>query len=244
MADDKNLKTDAKSLIRDIIFIVVIFLVITTFGFSSFHIPSSSMEPTLEVGDRLVVSKFSYGYNRYSMYFDAGWDEKIFSDPPKRGDVVVFSRPEVGPDDFIKRVIGLPGDRIAMRGGRLFINGVQVERRFVREVRFKGYQGIDRHVREYEETLPGGVTHLIYEASDNYPADNTAEIVVQSGYYFMMGDNRDRSNDSRSNMGQIPQEYLIGKALVTTFSLYDCDQGKDIYCPAGVPLGRFFNSID
>ncbi|WP_262692414.1 signal peptidase I [Kordiimonas aestuarii] len=244
----KPAKNEAIVLLKDLVVIVLFYLVFTTFGWGSFHIPSGSMEPTLEVGDRIFVSKLSYGYNRFSFNFDPEFipEERLFDDAPERGDVVVFTLPHRGYEDFIKRVIGLPGDTVQMKGGRLYINGDLVDRTLVRDVNYTDYQGHERRVKEFEETLPNGVKHRIYERTDRGPSDTTALFVVPQGHYFMMGDNRDGSADSRElgNMGFVKHAYLVGQADVTTFSLYDCDQGKDISCPAGVPLGRFFKLIE
>lgn len=241
-------KSDNQSLVKDIVVIFVFYIIFSTLGWTSFHIPSGSMEPTLEVGDRIFVSKLSYGYNRYSVYFDPPFipENRLFGNTPKRGDVAVFTLPKRDFEDFIKRVIGLPGDRIQMRGGRLYINDMLVERSLVREVEYTNYNGNQRRVKEYDETLPNGVVHRIYESTDSGLYDNVGPYVVPPGHYFMMGDNRDGSSDSRNlnDIGYVPEAYFVGQADVTTFSLYDCDQGKDIFCPLGVPLGRFFNNIN
>jgi signal peptidase I len=241
-------KSDIFTIGKDIAVIIGFYLVFSTLGWASFHIPSGSMEPTLEVGDRIFVSKVSYGYNRFSIPFDPKFvtEKRLFGDMPERGDVAVFTLPKKGYEDFIKRVIGLPGDRIQMRAGRLYINGEMVERELVREVNYTSYNGAQRRVKEYDETLPNGVVHRIYESTDRGYFDNVGPFVVPPGHFFMMGDNRDGSSDSRdlTDIGYVPAQYFVGKAQITTFSLYDCDQGKDIFCPIGVPLGRFFNSIE
>jgi len=240
--------SETLAFVKDIVVIFFFYIIFSTFGWTSFHIPSGSMEPTLEVGDRIFVSKISYGYNRFSVYFDPAFipESRVFADAPKRGDVAVFTLPKRGYEDFIKRVIGLPGDRIQMIDGRLYINDVIVERSLVREVTYTSYNGNQLKVKEYDETLPNGVVHRIYERTDRGQYDRTRPYVVPPGHYFMMGDNRDGSSDSRNlnDIGYVPEAYFVGRADVTTFSLYDCDQGKDIFCPIGVPLGRFFNSID
>ncbi|MFC4346664.1 signal peptidase I [Kordiimonas lipolytica] len=249
-ASEQPEKHEALVLLKDLVVIIIFFLIFTTFGWSSFHIPSGSMEPTLEVGDRIFVSKLSYGYNRYSVPLDPDFvpEGRLFDDMPERGDVVVFTLPYKGSNDFIKRVIGLPGDTVQVTRGRLFINGEIVPRTYIRDVNYTDYQGADRRAKEYMEELPNGVKHRIYERHDAGPdiIDNTKLFVVPEGHYFMMGDNRDGSADSRylHDMGFVAHKYLVGRAQITTFSLYDCDQGKDIFCPIGIPLGRFFNVID
>lgn len=239
---------DFKNLIKDIVYISVFFFFFITFGWLAFHIPSSSMEPTLEVGDRIFVSKWAYGYNRYSIPFYPSFigEKKLFGNTPKRGDVAVFTKNNI---EYIKRVIGLPGDRIQVKEGRLYINGTKIHRKLIREVPFTDYHGQKRVVKEYDEFLPNSekgkpqIIHRIYEASDYDNFDNTPEYLVPDNYLFVMGDNRDNSIDSRASLGLVKKEYFFGKAQITTFSLYDCDQGKPIYCPAGIPLGRFFNLI-
>ncbi|MBL4639955.1 MAG: signal peptidase I [Kordiimonadaceae bacterium] len=243
----KNRK-DVFATIKDVMVTVFFYFAFTTGAFAARHIPSASMEPTLEVGDRLFVSKFAYGYNRYSLplYPEFVSETRLFSDTPKQGDVAVFTQPHRSADEIIKRVIGLPGDTIKLTNGRLFINGELVKRTFIRNVNYTTYRGFERRVKEYEETLPSGVKHRIYEESDNGRADNTGLYSVPEGHYFMMGDNRDDSGDSRylNSMGYVKHTNLIGRAEVTTFSLYDCDQGKDVSCPLGVPVGRFFNNLN
>ena len=243
----KSAGEEAIALFKDVVVIFLFYVVFSTFGWTSFHIPSGSMEPTLEVGDRIFVSKLSYGYNRYSFFFDPEFisESRLFADDPERGDVAVFTLPKRGNEDFIKRVIGLPGDRVQMRAGRLYINDTIVERTLVRELTYTSYSGAQRRVKEYDETLPNGVVHRIYEETDNGRYDNVGPFVVPPGHYFMMGDNRDGSSDSRNlnDIGYVSGAFLVGRADVTTFSLYDCDQGKDVYCLGFVPLGRFFNVI-
>ncbi len=235
------------SFIKDLLFIAVFYFIFTTFAWGAFHIPSGSMEPTLEVGDRIFVSKFAYGYNRYSLPLDPDIisENHILADSPERGDVAVFVQPHRSDDHIIKRVIGMPGDQIQMKNGRLYINKKMVERTFIRNVNYTGYQGNDRRVKEYEETLPGGVKHRIYERTDQGRFDNTSLYIVPKDHYFMMGDNRDGSSDSRniSAMGPVHKKFLVGEGNITTFSLYDCDQGKDVGCLGFVPYGRFFNVI-
>jgi signal peptidase I len=202
--------------IRTIVWAVLIALVIRTFAFEPFSIPSGSMVPSLLVGDYLFVSKYAYGYSRHSLPFGPPlFDGRVMGDKPERGDVAVFKLPRDNSTDYIKRVVGLPGDRIQMRGGVLHINGQAVKREKLREVRVG-----DASVTIYRETLPNGVSHLIRERSDSYPYDNTPVYVVPRGHYFMMGDNRDSSQDSRAlnRVGYVPFENFVGRAEVLFFS--------------------------
>ena len=181
--------------------------------FEPFNIPSGSMIPTLLVGDYLFVSKYSYGYSRYSFPFGiAPFDGRIFETPPERGDVAVFRQPQNESVAFIKRIVGLPGDRIQVTDGVLRINDVAINR--VRKgfaTASDGYNVIRFAV--YQETLPNGKSYLIQERSDDDVLDNTNVFLVPEGHYFMMGDNRDNSRDSRTtSVGMVPAENLIGRA--------------------------------
>ncbi|HUJ46709.1 MAG TPA: signal peptidase I [Rhizomicrobium sp.] len=210
--------------VKTIVYALLIALVIRTFLFQPFNIPSSSMEDTLLVGDYLFVEKFAYGYSRYSLPFGNLFPSvgRIMGSEPKRGDVVVFKMPNKNsPDylsDFIKRVIGLPGDRIQMIDGQLYINGKPVPK-----VRAADYietiDGISYHVPRYKETLPNGKSYYVLDRIPNGAADNTEVFTVPPGHYFMMGDNRDNSNDSRADVGYVPAENLVGKAEVIFFSV-------------------------
>ena len=188
--------------------------------FEPFNIPSGSMIPTLLVGDYLFVSKYSYGYSRYSFPFGmAPFDGRIFETPPERGDVAVFRQPQNESVAFIKRIVGLPGDRIQVTDGVLRINDVAVNR--VRKgfaTASDGYNVIRFAV--YQETLPNGKSYLIQERSDDDDVlDNTNVFLVPEGHYFMMGDNRDNSRDSRtSSVGLVPAENLVGRAERLFFS--------------------------
>ena len=187
--------------------------------FEPFNIPSGSMIPTLLVGDYLFVSKYSYGYSRYSFPFGmAPFDGRIFETPPERGDVAVFRQPQNESVAFIKRIVGLPGDRVQVVNGVLHINDVAVNRdRKGFATASDGYNVIRFAV--YQETLPNGKSYLIQERSDDDLLDNTNVFLVPEGHYFMMGDNRDNSRDSRTtSVGLVPVENLIGRAERLFFS--------------------------
>ncbi|MCB8836048.1 signal peptidase I [Aurantimonas sp. VKM B-3413] len=193
-------------------------LVIRTFLFQPFSIPSGSMMPTLLVGDYLFVSKWSYGFSKYSFPFSPEiFDGRILASQPTRGDIVVFRKPHEEDVDYIKRLIGLPGDHIQVRNDILYINGKAVPREPAGD--FIAEDGT--RVPEFRETLPNGVSYLTLNLSDNSAGDNTREFVVPEGHYFMMGDNRDNSLDSRFDVGYVPFENLVGKAQVIFFSIKD-----------------------
>jgi signal peptidase I len=207
--------------IKTVIYAGLIAVGIRTFAFEPFNIPSGSMIPTLLVGDYLFVSKYSYGYSRFSLPLSPPlFSGRVFGSLPKRGDVAVFKLPRDTSTDYIKRLIGLPGDRIQMRGGRLFINSVEVPRQD--EGHYTATDdGPPRLMERFLETLPNGVKHDILKESDNGPLDNTQEYLVPDGYVFAMGDNRDNSLDSRvlNAVGFIPIENLVGRAEFLFFSI-------------------------
>lgn len=219
-------RTDAQSAswgetLKTVIYAVLIAVVVRTFAYEPFNIPSGSMIPTLLVGDYLFVSKFSYGYSRYSFPFGLlPFDGRIFASAPKRGDIAVFILPTDNKTDYIKRMIGLPGDRIQMRGGILYINGTPVKRRRAGSLILHDEFGNAMVMKRYVETLPNGLSHYIIEKSDHEPLDNTPVYVVPKGHYFAMGDNRDGSLDSRvlNHVGYIPAENLVGRAEILFFS--------------------------
>ncbi len=195
-----------------------------SFAFEPYNIPSGSMFPTLLVGDHLFISKYPYGYSRYSFPLSLPLIPKgrIFAKNPKIGDVVVFRvTPELTPTvetavDYIKRVVALPGDTVQMKNGRLYLNSKEVKREYLSTVKTE-IEGKDVLYTKYLETLPNGVKHEIYEINDMMQSDNTPVIKVPEGYFFAMGDNRDNSYDSRF-FGVVPLEYLEGRAEVIFYS--------------------------
>lgn len=208
--------------IKMVFYAILIAVVIRSLWIEPFKIPSGSMYPTLYVGDYLFVSKYTYGYSRHSFPFSLPlFSGRIWSDEPQRGDVVVFKNPQDNSTDFIKRVIGLPKDKIKLVKGRLFINGKKLDRKNEDEFVIRNRFGATEHYHRYVEVLPEGKEHYILEVSDNENNDNFVEVEVPEGHYFMMGDNRDRSDDSRVNVGFVPFESLIGKARFLFFSHND-----------------------
>lgn len=208
--------------IRTIIYAVVIALAVRTVAFEPFNIPSKSMLPTLEVGDYLFVSKYSYGYSRHSLPLSLPLiPGRIFSNTPERGDVAVFKTPSDNRTDFIKRVIGLPGDKIQMKQGRLYINRNPVKRDRIENYTEITENGLSRSVTRYEQTLPTGRKHEVLEVQlDQGDLDNTGIYIVPSNHFFVMGDNRDNSQDSRitSQVGFVPRDNLVGRAEFLFFS--------------------------
>jgi len=196
------------------------FLFMPTLLFQPFRIPSSSMEGTLEVGDYLFVSKYTYGYSQYSFPFftPVAFAGRVMDSPAKRGDVVVFRLPVDPTQDYIKRVVGVAGDHVQMIDGLLHINGEPVKLERTDDRVETDEDGNEQHVARYYETLPGGVKHIILKRQEVSPFDNTQEYVVPPGHYFMMGDNRDNSNDSRGVVGFVPEQNLVGRAEVVFFS--------------------------
>lgn len=236
--------------LRTIVYAVILALGLRTFAYEPFSIPSGSMIPTLLIGDYLFVSKFSYGYSRYSLPFGPPiFDGRLFGDidDVERGDVAVFKLPTDGKTDYIKRIIGLPGDEIQMIDGILHINGEAVKRTKVGTGDIPGIGGIPTEVTEYIETLPNGVEHSIWEKSDTASLDDTDVFTVPEGHFFAMGDNRDSSQDSRvqSAVGFVPFENLIGRAEFIFFSHRGEAEVWEVWkWPQNIRWGRLFDGID
>jgi signal peptidase I len=200
--------------VRTILYALALAMAIRFTIAQPFRIPSGSMQPTLEVGDYIVVTKWSLGYGRYSFAPLEGLlpHGRLFGRGPERGEVVVF-RPAPEPErDFIKRVIGLPGDRIQMIDGRLYINGTAVERESLGLIDFENPEGYIDRIQGYRETLPNGVSYTTFDRRENGDLDQTRLYVVPEGHYFMMGDDRDFSDDSRRSVGYVPYDNLVGPA--------------------------------
>ena len=220
MSDKKINASWIKSNLLTLFYALVIALIIRTFLIQPFFIPSSSMEPNLLVGDRLFASKFDYGYSKHSFPFSLGpISNRIFANVPDRGDVIIFKPPHTNLD-YIKRLIGLPGDRIEVRNGNLIINRNSLEYENIREDSKVLKNGRIIKINVLKETLPNGISYEIYNYLDGSPGDNTKEFVVPENHYFFMGDNRDNSNDSRF-WGTVEFNRLVGKAQIIFFSTED-----------------------
>lgn len=233
--------------IKTIFFAGLVALTIRSFAFEPFSIPSGSMIPTLLIGDYLFVSKFAYGYSRYSFPMGlAPINGRINDRLATRGDVVVFRKPHDLSIDYIKRVMGLPGDTLQMKKGRLYINGKMIKRDYVGDYEVLMPDGQKVTHKRYKETLPEGRVHMIIERSDDGPLDDTEAYVVPEGHYFMMGDNRDGSQDSRvmSEVGFVPEENLVGRADRLFFSLEEGTHVWEIWkWPQALRGGRLIQEI-
>ena len=220
-------------------------LVIRTLLFQPFSIPSGSMRPTLLEGDYLFVSKYAYGYSRYSLPLGLDlFKGRIWSAEPKRGDVVVFKLPSDTNVDYIKRVIGLPGDRIQVKDGVLHINDQPVKRERIGTITNPDVTEQNRPVEVYRETLPEGVSYDTLDLDPNGLGDNTRVFEVPAGHYFMMGDNRDNSLDSRFSVGYVPFDNLVGRANTIFFSIADKTSPLEIWkWPSEVRFNRLFDWI-
>ncbi|HEX6831070.1 MAG TPA: signal peptidase I [Methyloceanibacter sp.] len=221
-AEETQEKSGVKDTIRVVIHALILALLVRIFLFQPFNIPSGSMIPTLLVGDYLFVSKYSYGYSRYSFPFGPNlFSGRIWAKEPNRGDVVVFKLPRDNETDYIKRVIGLPGDEIQMVHGVLHINGEAVKKERVDDFVMRDPAVRERHMARYMETLPNGVTYPVLDLINEGIGDNTEVYKVPEGHFFMMGDNRDNSTDSRflSEVGYVPFENLVGRAQIIFFSI-------------------------
>lgn len=232
--------------VKVIVHALILAILVRTFLFQPFNIPSGSMKSTILVGDYLFVSKFSYGYSRYSFPFGlAPFSGRIWSAEPRRGDVIVFKETHSG-KEYIKRLIGLPGDRIQMKHGVLHINGEAVQREQVADFVEQSPYGGERRTKRYRETLPNGVSYDTLDLRENGPADNTQEYNVPDGHYFMMGDNRDDSADSRelNGVGYVPFENLIGRAEILFFSIEEGAAAWQVWTwPGSIRWGRIFETL-
>jgi signal peptidase I len=221
----------------------LIAIFVRIFFFQPFNIPSGSMQSTLLIGDYLFVSKLSYGYSRYSFPWGVNlFSGRIFAAQPKRGDVVVFKTPRDNSTDYIKRVIGLPGDSIEVRDGIVWLNGAAIPRRRVTDFVEEFEDNRVRRTPRYEETLPSGVKYLVLDQTPTGRGDTFGPVTVPAGHYFMMGDNRDNSADSRTSpinqgVGFVPFENLVGRADLIFLSIAVDEPGASLFKPWTWPWG-------
>lgn len=229
---EKNPETTGE-MIRSFVIAILIALVFRSVAYEPFHIPSGSMLNTLYKGDYIFVSKLSYGYSRYSFPFGIEWFEgRKFRTAPERGDIIVFRLPRDPRVDYIKRLIGLPGDTVQVKNGLLYINGEPVEVNPQEYIEVPKDSGGMQSAELLRETLPNGVTHNILNSYDGGVVDTTPEYTVPDGHYFFMGDNRDNSMDSRymKEVGFVPEENLVGRAEIILVSF-----------KGGVPVWQVWN---
>ncbi len=255
MADQQTPQGWASSLLRsayDLVLIVGFVVVIRTLVVAPFYVPSASMEPTLLIGDELLTTKYPFGYSRYSLPLDPGpgVSGRLFGRLPERGDVVVFKLPRDPSETLVKRVIGLPGDRLQMREGRLWINDqiVPIREAGIGEIEMD--DGLKGPAARYIETLPNGREHTIIKLTNSGLLDDTPAYLVPPGHLFMMGDNRDNSLDSRvpedhDGVGYVPVENLIGRVdrVLASWDFPVATRGPLWGWPTQLRLPRFFSGV-
>ncbi len=246
MAETAKMKDESalSEIVSTIIQALLLALVIRTIFFQPFEIPSGSMKPTLLVGDYVMVSKWSYGYSRHSLPFSPPvFSGRIWGSDPERGDVVVFKYPPDPSKDYIKRVIGLPGDKVQLKNSVIHINGQAVEQ--VPKGAFAGnYKGRDISIPTMLERLDNGRTYEMMDVEPGSSGDDTGVYEVPAGHYFFMGDNRDNSADSRYDVGFVPAENLVGKAQTVFLSLEEGTRAWEFWkWPTEMRWGRLFTGL-
>ena len=244
----KSRRSSFAETMRVIIHALILAMIVRIFFFQPFNIPSGSMIPTLLVGDYLFVSKYSYGYSNYSFPFSPDlFSGRIWGSEPSRGDVAVFKLPRDNSTDYIKRVIGLPGDEVQMINGVLHINGTPVKRKRVEDFAIRDSAGSPRQILRYRETLPNGVSYQVLDLVENGFGDNTKVFKVPEAHFFMMGDNRDNSTDSRvpQAVGFVPYQNFIGRAEIIFFSAEPGTSLWEIWrWPGAIRWSRLFRLVD
>ena len=249
-AKGKSPQSETIEIIKTVAYALLIALVIRIFLFQPFTIPSASMEPALFQGDYIIVSKFAYGYSRHSIPFSPPlFKGRIFEQAPHRGDIVVFKLPRDGHTDYIKRLIGLPGDRIQVKAGVVWINGRPLPRDELPSTIEEGSFGLGQQVAHFLEHMPNGKSYATSDFGTDGEVDNTGVYVVPAKSYFFMGDNRDNSADSRfapeqQGVGYVPEENLVGRA---SFVLLSWNDKASIFKPwtwlLDLRPSRFFHGL-
>jgi len=234
--------------IKTVVYALAIALVLRVLLFQPFTIPSASMVPNLLEGDYVIVSKYSYGWSRYSIPLGPPlFQGRIFDHKPQRGDVIVFKLPRDNHTDYVKRLIGLPGDRIDLKGGVVYINGKMVPREPLPAAMTDTGYGFQRSVARFRETLPNGKSYIVNDFGPDSDFDNVGGYLVPEDHYFFMGDNRDNSLDSRATeaigVGYVPAANLEGKAQIVLLSW----DGASLFKPwtwfTRARPSRFFHSV-
>ncbi len=240
-------KAGQKSGWGSLIIMAAVVLLIRSCAYEPFHIPSESMLPNLKIGDYLFVSKLSYGYGMYSTPVPFPLlKDRVFFKMPERGDVVVFREPGNENIAFIKRVMALPGDTVKVTDSQPYINGKPIQREKVADYRDTSPAGNIRYVKQYKETLENGKTYSVIEMAGNYgQLDNTRTFKVPEGHFFVMGDNRDASRDSRApDLGYVPIKNLVGRADLVFFSVCCNVKFWQVWkLPFNLRADRFFKRI-
>jgi signal peptidase I len=248
-SDKPDAVQEIVEIVKTVVYALLIALVLRVLLFQPFTIPSASMEPNLLEGDYIIVSKYAYGYSRHSIPFSPPlFEGRIAARDPSRGDIIVFKLPRDGRTDYIKRLIGLPGDRIEVRGGQIILNGQPVPREAMSPGLIDTGYGFTREVMRFRETLPDGRSYVTYDMGPDGEMDDKGPFVVPEGHYFFMGDNRDNSLDSRApaeiGVGYVPAENLVGKAEIILLSW---ERAASLFKPwtwvTEARPGRFFNIL-
>lgn len=245
-ADTRAERGGVAETLKTLLFAVVVALGIRTVAYEPFSVPSESMLPTLEVGDYFLVSKYAYGYSHHSLPFSLPlFDGRLFARAPARGDIVVFKLPSDGITDYVKRLVGLPGDRVQVKDGIVYVNGQPLPRQPVEGAMGQNsWRDRTGASQVFQETAANGAAYLTL---DRYRSaqDDTEEFLVRPGHYFLMGDNRDNSRDSRfADVGQVPAENLVGRAEVLFFSTNGEARLWEVWkWPASIRYHRLLTSL-
>ena len=235
--------------LREPVMVIGAVLLSTTAIAQPFYVPTGSMEPTIAIGDEIFAAKYAYGYGKYSVPLgSADFNGRYFASTPQRGDVVVFHPTSDPSHAWVKRVIGLPGDKIQMIGGRLYINDREMGLKRDGSGKVEFGDGTYRSVPRFIETLPNGKTHPIFKWLEDGPLDNTQAVTVPAGHIFLMGDDRDNSFDSRvpanaGGIGFVPMDNLVGKAEFITGSVDFLNASSVLAWPAELRVARFFKAV-